>query len=232
MGNKGFSFEGTINNDSLDYVLYDTLSYVYSLKNENVVYKISITKVIGLGMMYSSYYSFTVKVVVLKDGFEELPTTDYSSMRFFEDFPEELDFIKEYASTTVRADYDDDSLLIKWQFRRNVDSTNSQVYQFRPELAKEKAGAEALKLFLEALPENGFIFVKSDSLGRNPNMSDSVIVRYFYEKETPLAKFVLQAEAGTVGYPFFGVQYCFKYGYTVDVSVYYKQKPENKRKSE
>ena len=232
MGTLGFAFEGAINNDSLDKVRCDTLSYVYSLKKENVVYKISITKELGMGIMYGSSYFFKVKVVVLKDGFEEMPTTDYSSIRFFKDFPEELAFMEEYSSTKVRADYDDDSLMIRWQFRRNVDSTKSQQYQFLPELAKEKAAEEALKLFLEALPENGFIFVKSDSLGRNSNMSDSVVVRYFYEMETPMAKFVLQAEAGTVGYPFFGVQYCFKYGYTVDVSVYYKQKPENKRKSE
>ena len=232
MGTRGFAFEGTINNDSLDNVRCDTLSYVYSLKKENVVYKISITKELGMGIMYGSSYFFKVKVVVLKDGFEEMPTTDYSSIRFFKDFPEELAFMEEYSSTKVRADYDDDSLMIRWQFRRNVDSTSSQQYQFRPELAKEKAAEEAFEPFLEALPDNGFTFVKSDSLGRNSNMSDTVVVRYFYEMETPAARFMLRAEVGTVGYPFFGVLYTFKYGYTVDVNVYYKQKPERKGKSE
>ena len=232
MGTRGFAFEGTINNDSLDNVRCDTLSYVYSLKKENVVYKISITKELGMGIMYGSSYFFKVKVVVLKDGFEEMPTTDYSSLRFFKDFPEELAFMEDYSSTKVRADYDDDSLMISWQFRRNVDSTSSQMYQFRPELAKEKAGAEALKPLLEVLPDNGFTFVKSDSLGRNSNMSDTVVVRYFYEMETPAARFMLRAEVGTVGYPYFGVTYTFKYGYTVDINVYYKQKPERKGKSE
>jgi len=232
MGTRGFAFEGTINNDSLDNVRCDTLSYVYSLKKENVVYKISITKELGMGIMYGSSYFFKVKVVVLKDGFEEMPTTDYSSIRFFKDFPEELAFMEEYSSTKVRADYDDDSLMIRWQFRRNVDSTKSQQYQFLPELAKEKAAEEAFEPFLEALPDNGFTFVKSDSLGRNSNMSDTVVVRYFYEMETPAARFMLRAEVGTVGYPFFGVSYTFKYGYTVDVNVYYKQKPERKGKSE
>ena len=232
MGTRGFAFEGTINNDSLDNVRCDTLSYVYSLKKENVVYKISITKELGMGIMYGSSYFFKVKVVVLKDGFEEMPTTDYSPIRFFKDFPEELAFMEEYSSTKVRADYDDDSLMIRWQFRRNVDSTKSQQYQFLPELAKEKAAEEAFEPFLEALPDNGFTFVKSDSLGRNSNMSDTVVVRYFYEMETPAARFMLRAEVGTVGYPFFGVSYTFKYGYTVDVNVYYKQKPERKGKSE
>ncbi|WP_405324619.1 hypothetical protein [Fibrobacter sp.] len=232
MGTRGFAFEGTINNDSLDNVRCDTLSYVYSLKKENVVYKISITKELGLGIMYGSSYFFKVKVVVLKDGFEEMPTTDYSSLRFFRDFPEELAFMEDYSSTKVRADYDDDSLMISWQFRRNVDSTSSQMYQFLPDLSKEKKAEEALKPLLEVLPDNGFTFVKSDSLGRNSNMSDSVVVRYFYEMETPAARFMLRAEVGTVGYPYFGVTYTFKYGYTVDVYVYYKQKPERKGRSE
>ena len=232
MGTRGFAFEGTINNDSLDDVRCDTLSYVYSLKKGNVVYKISITKELGMGIMYGSSYFFKVKVVVLKDGFEEMPTTDYSSIRFFKDFPEELAFMEEYSSTKVRADYDDDSLMIRWQFRRNVDSTNSQMYQFLPDLSKEKTAEEALKPLLDVLPDNGFTFVKSDSLGKNSNMSNPVVVRYFYEMETPAAKFVLEAEVGTIGYPFFGVTYTFKYGYTVDVNVYYKQKPESKGKTE
>lgn len=232
MGTRGFAFEGAINNDSLDDVRCDTLSYVYSLKKENVVYKISITKELGMGIMYGSSYFFKVKVVVLKDGFEEMPTTDYSSLRFFKDFPEELAFMEDYSSTKVRADYDDDSLMISWQFRRNVDSTNSQMYQFLPDLSKEKTAEDALKPLLGVLPDNGFTFVKSDSLGRNSNMSDSVVVRYFYEMETPAARFMLRAEVGTVAYPYFGVTYTFKYGYTVDVNVYYKQKPESKGKTE
>ena len=231
MGEHGFSFEAVVNNDSVGDA-YDTLSYVYSAEKENLVYRISLTKWRGEGMFYSSYYTFSVKVVLLKDGFEEMPTTDYSSLRFFEDFPEELAFMEEYSSTKVRADYDDDSLMIRWQFRRNVDSTSSQQYQFLPDLAKEKAAEEAFEPFLEALPDNGFTFVKSDSLGKNSNMSNPVVARYFYEMETPAAKFVLQAEVGTVGYPFFGVTYTFKYGYTVDIKVYYKQKPERKGKSE
>ena len=231
MGEHGFSFEAVVNNDSVGDA-YDTLSYVYSAEKENLVYRISLTKWRGAGMFYSSYYTFSVKVVLLKDGFEEMPTTDYSSLRFFEDFPEELAFMEEYSSTKVRADYDDDSLMIRWQFRRNVDSTSSQQYQFLPDLAKEKAAEEAFEPFLEALPDNGFTFVKSDSLGKNSNMSNPVVARYFYEMETPAAKFVLQAEVGTVGYPFFGVTYTFKYGYTVDIKVYYKQKPERKGKSE
>lgn len=232
MGTRGFAFEGAINNDSLDDVRCDTLSYVYSLKKENVVYKISITKELGMGIMYGSSYFFKVKVVVLKDGFEEMPTTDYSSLRFFKDFPEELAFMEDYSSTKVRTDYDDDSLMISWQFRRNVDSTNSQMYQFLPDLSKEKTAEDALKPLLGVLPDNGFTFVKSDSLGRNSNMSDSVVVRYFYEMETPAARFMLRAEVGTVAYPYFGVTYTFKYGYTVDVNVYYKQKPESKGKTE
>ena len=231
MGEHGFSFEAVVNNDSVGDA-YDTLSYVYSAEKENLVYRISLTKWRGAGMFYSSYYTFSVKVVLLKDGFEEMPTTDYSSLRFFEDFPEELAFMEEYSSTKVRADYDDDSLMIRWQFRRNVDSTSSQQYQFLPDLAKEKAAEEAFEPFLEALPDNGFTFVKSDSLGKNSNMSNPVVARYFYEMETPAAKFVLEAEVGTIGYPFFGVTYTFKYGYTVDIKVYYKQKPERKGKSE
>jgi hypothetical protein len=226
MGTRGFVYEGSVRNDSLSWLLYDSLSYVYSLRIDNLVYKISFTKFDVLGIDISR--DFDVKVVVLENGFEEIPTTDYNSLRYVTEFPEELVFMDEFASTKERMDYDDDSLMVAWRIRHDIYSEILDKYEFIPEPAKEKEAEKELTLFRAVLPDNGFTFVKSDSMGRNSYMSDSIVVRYFYEMETSIAKYELVAEVGTIA-AFYLSKYSFRYGYTVNVRTYYKQKPERKK---
>ena len=79
LGVKGFAFDGTVPTDSLSSI-YDSLAYVYSVKKGDVVYKFAITKYVT-GFPFP-WYMYDVKVVVMEAGFEEIPTTDYSSLRY------------------------------------------------------------------------------------------------------------------------------------------------------
>jgi hypothetical protein len=86
IGKKGFSFEGAVRNDSTRLISYDDTSYVYVMEKNNVVYKLALTK---WGSSVASEYGFAIKVVVLKDGFEELSTK--TSV-----LPEELFFVDKF----------------------------------------------------------------------------------------------------------------------------------------
>ena len=71
IGKKGYSFEGAVRNDSTRLYTYDDTSYVYVKEKDNLVYKLALTK---WTPPMASEYGFSIKVVVLKDGFEELST--------------------------------------------------------------------------------------------------------------------------------------------------------------
>ena len=236
MGDKGFVFEGAVENDSLNKDYNDSLSYVYSLKKENIVYRISMTKIItSWNQFQGNMYSFTVKVVELKDGFEEQPTTDYNSMRFIMEFPDEIAFMQDFASSQLRTDYNDDSLMNEWKIRHNTDSVkvSSTVYDYKAELGRKKEAEDTLALFRDALLENGFTFVKSDSLGRD-DTGDSLIPRSIYEKVTSIARYEVVVGFGidkyyNYTYMIMNNAYLYIYGYTVTVRIFYKQKPERKK---
>jgi hypothetical protein len=240
MGTRGFAFEGAINNDSLDKVRCDTLSYVYSLEKENVVYKISITKELGMGIMFGSSYFFKVKAVVLKDGFDEMPTTDYSSLRF-DKLSEEFDFAAEYLSSKSLEAWDDDSLTTVWTAHHKTDTAWVQMQTFSTILmdqSKEDAAGDSLEVFRKALLENGFTYVKSDTVAKNAydteKYSDHVvtkngiILRHLYEKETEMAKYEVDVHVGA------GMRAAsamagntlniFVYGYSIIIHTQYKKK--------
>ena len=240
MGKHGFSFEGVINNDSLDVVWYDTLSYVYSAEKENLVYRISLTKWRGAGMFYSCYYTFSVKVVVLKDGFEEMPTTDYSSLRF-DELSEDFDFAAEYLSSKSLEAWDDDSLTTVWTAHYETDTAWVQMQTFSTILmdqSKEDAAGDSLEVFRNVLLENGFTYVKSDTVAKNAydsqkysdyiSTKNEMILRHLYEKETEIAKFEVDVHVGAgmraasamVG----NTSYKFVYGYSIIIHTQYKKK--------
>jgi len=77
MGTRGFAFEGAVRNDSLSMV-YDSLSYAYSLKKDNLVYKVYFTKFYSSSVLLT-FYELDIKVVVMKEGFEDLPISMSSS---------------------------------------------------------------------------------------------------------------------------------------------------------
>ena len=239
MGNKGFSFEGVINNDSLDAAWYDTLSYVYSLKKENVLYKISISKERVLGIMFGSDFSFKVKAVVLKDGFEEMPTTDYSSLRF-DKLSKEFDFAAEYLSLKSLEAWDDDSLTTVWTAHYETDTAWVQMQTFSRILmdqSKEDAAGDSLEVFRNLLLENGFTYVKSDTVAEKEYdtakydhivTKNEIVLRHLYEKETEIAKFEVDVHVGAgmrAASAMAGNTWTeFVYGYSIIIHTRYKKK--------
>ena len=90
LGNEGFSFEGAVRNDSLRMSNYDDTSYVYANKKDNIVYKVALTK-----KSYCYYRGLDVKVVIVKAGFEELPT-NISGKDSLPDKLSEMFFLKKF----------------------------------------------------------------------------------------------------------------------------------------
>ena len=77
LGAKGFVFEKTMLSDSLKsfylHSFYDSLSYIYSAKKGDLVYKIAMTKTLSpVGLGYGAYM-FDAAIFVMKKGFEDLP---------------------------------------------------------------------------------------------------------------------------------------------------------------
>ena len=68
LGARGFVFEGAVANDSVS-TKYDKTSYVYALSEDNLMYKVAITRVDD-GGAFLCYWSIDVKIIVLKDGSE------------------------------------------------------------------------------------------------------------------------------------------------------------------
>ena len=107
LGKNGFSFESAVRNDSLRGSAYDDTSYVYKSENGNSVYKVAVTKYSATGN-----FNFHIKVVVLKDGFEELPTNT-SSRDSLPDYPREMTFLKKYVkSRTEYTEYADGKQIV------------------------------------------------------------------------------------------------------------------------
>ena len=244
LGVKGFAFDGTVPTDSLSSI-YDSLAYVYSVKKGDVVYKFAITKYVT-GFPFP-WYMYDVKVVVMEAGFEEIPTTDYSSLRYATELPEELGFMQEYLSSKSRMHWNDDSLMTVWYGRYVTSSVkkekNDNVYI--PEVSEETVAAEKLEIFKDVLLKNGFVYLKSDTVSQDefnrvenfqerffPSAytSDSLVRRSFYEMETSVAKYKVTVYVA-VNFSEELITYIRTYsnGYSVEILTYYKQKPERKK---
>ncbi|MBO7412585.1 MAG: hypothetical protein J6U20_02830, partial [Fibrobacter sp.] len=206
LGEKGFSFEDAVLNDSISLAYNDT-SYIYKRSDDNIVYKIAITKINDGGAMLC-YYRFDVKIVVLKDGFEELSTTDTSSLRYESELPAELSFVNDYVTTKRLRGWSDDSLTTFWYVRHQTDSV--KVYMrdnYVKEIEKENVARDSLEKLEKVLLENNFVLTGSDSIGqglfnsengysRNVATCDTLIRRHFYEKETSIAKYEIVVYVG------------------------------------
>ena len=83
LGKNGFVFERAMLSDSLkSFILNsfrDSLSYIYSAKNGDVVYKIAMTKTLSPAGLGYGAYMFDVVIFVMKEGFEDLPISMSSS---------------------------------------------------------------------------------------------------------------------------------------------------------
>lgn len=77
LGKNGFVFERTMLSDSLkSFYLHsfrDSLSYIYSAKKNNVVYKIAMTKTLSPAGAGYGAFMFDVAIFEMKEGFEDFP---------------------------------------------------------------------------------------------------------------------------------------------------------------
>ena len=77
LGAKGFTFEKTMLSDSLKsfylHSFYDSLSYIYSAKKGDLVYKIAMTKTLSPAGAGYGAFMFDVAIFLMKEGFEDLP---------------------------------------------------------------------------------------------------------------------------------------------------------------
>ena len=245
MGTRGFAFEGAVRNDSVSKA-YDSLSYAYSLKKDNLVYKVYFTKFYSSSVLLT-LYELDIKVVVLKDGFEEIPTTDLNSMRFMTEFPDELDFMQDYLSSKLRKNWNDDSLMTLWYGRyvtRSVVKAHND-YSYMPDAVEETVAAGKLEIFKNVLLKNGFAYVKSDSVSQEEfnhteyfrerfiplaYTCDSLVRRSFYEMETSVANYrVTVYVAVNVSQNVYTSERTYDDGYSVEIRTYYKKKPERKK---
>ena len=215
LGKKGFAFEKSVKNDSLER-MYDDTSYVYQKKDGNVVYKVAITK------WYSSAsyrISFDVKVIILRDGFEEVPTTDYSSMRYETDLPEEMSFLGDFATSKYKNSWDDSLQSTSWIIYNSVYKKllTTETMDDPPEEEKMKMLADSVEYLRGVLEEKGFVLDKVDSAERTT---------YYYVYETEIAKYDVQvnAKANKYGDAVVLGDWYYDYCYYVSVVTYYKKK--------
>ena len=79
LGKNGFVFERTMLSDSLkSFYLHsfrDSLSYIYSAKKNNVVYKIAMTKTLSPAGAGYGAFMFDVAIFEMKEGFDDFPVS-------------------------------------------------------------------------------------------------------------------------------------------------------------
>ena len=83
LSKNGFVFERTMLSDSLkSFYLHsfrDSLSYIYSAKKNNVVYKIAMTKTLSPAGAGYGAFMFDVAIFEMKEGFEDFPISSAAS---------------------------------------------------------------------------------------------------------------------------------------------------------
>ena len=190
--------------------------------------------------VYMTHISHAVSVRCVKGQGGKRNGYDFDAPRYEEDLPEEVGFIQDYVSDKDRRAWDDDSLMTFWYVRHITGSesvhTSGKNYSQYVSVSLEDDARDSLDQFKGVLEENGFVYVKSDSIGQatyngrdgiyfmhEVATSDSKVRRDYYEKETAKARYVIvvlvganvsAGESATV----------FRYGYSIEVHTYYKPK--------
>ena len=190
--------------------------------------------------VYMTHISHAVSVRCVKGQGGKRNGYDFDAPRYEEDLPEEVGFIQDYVSDKDRRAWDDDSLMTFWYVRHITGTesvhTSGKNYSQYVSISLEDDARDSLDQFKGVLEENGFAYVKSDSIGQatyngrdgiyfmhEVATSDSKVRRDYYEKETAKAKYVIvvlvganvsAGESATV----------FRYGYSIEVHTYYKPK--------
>lgn len=190
--------------------------------------------------VYMTHISHAVSVRCVKGQGGKRNGYDFDAPRYEEDLPEEVGFIQDYVSDKDRRAWDDDSLMTFWYVRHITGTesvhTSGKNYSQYVSVSLEDDARDSLDQFKGVLEENGFVYVKSDSIGQatyngrdgiyfmhEVATSDSKVRRDYYEKETAKARYVIvvlvganvsAGESATV----------FRYGYSIEVHTYYKPK--------
>lgn len=190
--------------------------------------------------VYMTHISHAVSVRCVKGQGGKRNGYDFDAPRYEEDLPEEVGFIQDYVSDKDRRAWDDDSLMTFWYVRHITGTesvhTSGKNYSQYVSVSLEDDARDSLDQFKGVLEENGFAYVKSDSIGQatyngrdgiyfmhEVATSDSKVRRDYYEKETAKARYVIvvlvganvsAGESATV----------FRYGYSIEVHTYYKPK--------
>ena len=190
--------------------------------------------------VYMTHISHAVSVRCVKGQGGKRNGYDFDAPRYEEDLPEEVGFIQDYVSDKDRRAWDDDSLMTFWYVRHITGKesvhTSGKNYSQYVSGSMEDDARDSLDLFKGVLEENGFAYVKSDSVGQatyngrdgiyfmhEVATSDSKVRRDYYEKETAKARYVIVVLVGANVSAGESVT-VFRYGYSIEVHTYYKQK--------
>ena len=190
--------------------------------------------------VYMTHISHAVSVRCVKGQGGKRNGYDFDAPRYEEDLPEEVGFIQDYVSDKDRRAWDDDSLMTFWYVRHITGSesvhTSSRNYSQYVSVSLEDDARDSLDQFKGVLEENGFAYVKSDSIGQatyngrdgiyfmhEVATSDSKVRRDYYEKETAKARYVIVVLVGANVSAGESLT-VFRYGYSIEVHTYYKPK--------
>ena len=190
--------------------------------------------------VYMTHISHAVSVRCVKGQGGKRNGYDFDAPRYEEDLPEEVGFIQDYVSDKDRRAWDDDSLMTFWYVRHITGTesvhTSGKNYSQYVSVSLEDDARDSLDQFKGVLEENGFAYVKSDSIGQatyngrdgiyfmhEVATSDSKVRRDYYEKETAKAKYVIVVLVGANVSAGESLT-VFRYGYSIEVHTYYKPK--------
>jgi len=190
--------------------------------------------------VYMTHISHAVSVRCVKGQGGKRNGYDFDAPRYEEDLPEEVGFIQDYVSDKDRRAWDDDSLMTFWYVRHITGSesvhTSGRNYSQYVSVSLEDDARDSLEQFKGVLEENGFAYVKSDSIGQatyngrdgiyfmhEVATSDSKVRRDYYEKETAKARYVIVVLVGANVSAGESLT-VFRYGYSIEVHTYYKPK--------
>lgn len=190
--------------------------------------------------VYMTHISHAVSVRCVKGQGGKRNGYDFDAPRYEEDLPEEVGFIQDYVSDKDRRAWDDDSLMTFWYVRHITGTesvhTSGKNYSQYVSVSLEDDARDSLEQFKGVLVENGFAYVKSDSIGQatyngrdgiyfmhEVATSDSKVRRDYYEKETAKARYVIVVLVGANVSAGESLT-VFRYGYSIEVHTYYKPK--------
>lgn len=228
---RGFAYKGKVACDSVNTVdtVYEDSAYVYERKLNGLVYKVSITKWWERNMFLGTHL-YDLKIVILEDGAEEIPSVNRNSLRFETELPEEVRFLDGYGSNMQHGAWNDDSLTSVWTIGHDMSPSCKDVVGC-DSLGRAEVDAHADSI-RQVFADNGFALVGEDSVPVYHNYrgiwgtqsADGLYHRTIYEKETEKAKYSVYTYGAVSARGDFTVWYICVLEF--EIHIYYKSKPE------